>query len=186
MPRKLIAPPKRPKARVKPGYTRDGQKKVPPPKKTLEEIQAANLAKIEQRHGLTPSLVATLILKHRGLLTSVCRSLKVPRATMNRYVAKHEECMEAMEHARDAMGDVAEKKLFELIDAGDVRCVLFYLSTVHRHRGYAMRPGEEGAGGDNNGRGPVFVETVNIVGIPSGTFLPKEVAQRDNMVIENR
>jgi len=182
MPKKQIAT-KRPKARVKPGYTRDGRKKVPPPKKTLEEIQAANLAKVEARHGLTPSLVATMILKQRGLLTQVCRSLKVPRATMNRYIAKHEECMQAMEHARDAMGDTAEKKLFELIDAGDVRCVLFYLSTVHRHRGYALRPGEEGAG-ETNGRGPVFVETVNIVGIPSGTFLPKEIAQRDNMIIE--
>lgn len=185
MTKRLVAPPKpqRPKARVKPGYTRDGRKKTPPPKKTLEEKQAQNLAKVEARHGITPSLVALMILKQRGLLTQVCRSLKIPRATLNRYIQKHEECVEAMEHARDAMGDAAEKKLFELIDAGDVRCVLFYLSTVHRHRGYALRPEDQQQ--DNAGRGPVFVETVNIVGIPSGTFLPKDVAARDNMVIEN-
>jgi len=177
--------PKRPKARVKPGYTRDGQKKVkvPPPRKTREEILANNLARIEQRHGITPTLVSTMILKQRGLLTQVCRSLKIPRSTMTRYIEKHPECMDAMENAREAMGDKAESKLFEAIDAGDTRCILFYLTTVHRHRGYAMRP-DLADPTDQGGRGPVFVETVNIVGIPSGTFLPKEVAQKDNMVID--
>ena len=82
------------------------------------------------------------------------------------------------------MGDKAERKLFEAIEAGDVRCILFYLSTVHRHRGYA-HAAEDQSAADSNGRGPVFVETVNIVGIPSGTFLPKEIAAKDNMVIEN-
>jgi hypothetical protein len=177
-------PTPRPKARVKPGYKRNGEKKQPPPKKTREEIQAANLAKVEARHGITPTLVSTMILKQRGLLTNVCRSLKVPRETLNRYIQKHTECLDALEHAREAMGDKAESKLFELIDQGDTRCILFYLSTVHKHRGYAMRPGDEGAA-ENGSRGPVFVETVNIVGIPSGTFLPKEIAQKDNMVIEN-
>ena len=184
MTKKLVAP-KRLKARVKPGYTRDGRKKVPPPKKTREEIEAKNLAKVEARHNITPSLVAAVILKQRGLLTYVARTLKVPRMTLGRYIDKHPECVDALEHAREATGDKAEQKLFELIDAGDVRCVLFYLSTVHKHRGYAMRPGDIDPN-DQNGRGPVFVETVNIVGIPSGTFLPKEIAQKDNMVIENR
>jgi hypothetical protein len=125
-----------------------------------------------------------MILKQRGLLTQVCRSLKVPRETLRRYIDKHQECVDAMENAVSAMGDKAESKLFEAIDAGDVRCILFYLTTVHKHRGYAMRPGDESAA-ENGSRGPVFVETVNIVGIPSGTFLPKEIAQKDNMVIDN-
>jgi hypothetical protein len=184
MTKKLVPPPKRAKARVKPGYMRDGRKKVPPPKKTREEIQAANLARVEARHNITPSLVATMILKQRGLLTQVCRSLKVPRETLRRYIDKHPECVDAMENAVAAMGDKAESKLFEAIDAGDTRCILFYLTTVHRHRGYAMRPEDQSAA-ESNGRGPVFVETVNIVGIPSGTFLPKEIAQKDNMVIDN-
>jgi len=176
--------PNRTKARYKPGYDRNGKKKQPPPKKTREEIQAQNLAKVEARHNINPNLVALMILKQRGLLTDVSRSLKIPRPTLTRYIEKHQDCMDALEHAREAMGDKAERKLFELIDAGDVRCILFYLSTVHKHRGYAMKP-ELLDQSDTNGRGPVFVETVNIVGIPSGTFLPKEIAQRDNMVIEN-
>jgi len=176
--------PARQKARIKPGYKRNGEKKTPPPPKTRDEILAKNVQKVEQRHDITPQKVNAMIAKERGLLTQVCRSLKIPRSTLIRYIDKHEECIEALEHARDAMGDVAERKLFEAIEAGDVRCILYYLSTVHRQRGYGMRQ-EDAAEHNAAGRGPIFVETVNIVGVPSGTFLPKEIAQRDNMVVEN-
>jgi hypothetical protein len=177
--------PDRPKARYKPGYGKNGQKIVrqPPPPKSQEQLAAERLAKLEKRLDITPSKVCLMILRERGLLTQVCRSLKIPRTTLTRYIDKHDVCIEAMSHAREAMGDKAEKKLFELIDAGDVRCILYYLSTVHRHRGYGLNAGAEAAGTD--GRGPVYVETVNIVGIPSGTFLPKEIAQKDNMVVEH-
>jgi len=176
----------RPKARIKPGYDSKGRKKAPPPKKTTAEIQEANLAKVEARHNITPHLVSTMILKQRGLLTAVSRSLKVPRQTLTRYIEKHAECLYALDHARESMGDKAEMKLFEAIDRGDTRCILFYLSTVHRHRGYAMRPEDQSAS-EQNGRGPVFVETVNIVGVPSGTFLPKESLPLDgSMVIDSQ
>jgi hypothetical protein len=172
-----------PKLKVKPGYLRNGKRKLPPPKKTPEQIHEQNLAKLEKRHNITPHLVSTMILKQRGTLTNVARALKIPRATLQRYIDKHAECLYALDHAREAMGDKAEMKLFEAIDAGDTKCILFYLSTVHRHRGYSLRPDLEPE--NNGGRGPVYVETVNIVGVPSGTYLPKEIAQKDNMVIEN-
>jgi hypothetical protein len=177
----------KPKRKIKPGYDAKGRKKAPPPKLTTEEIQAQNLAKVEARHNITPHLVSTMILKQRGTLTNVARALKVPRQTLQRYIDKHAECLYALDHAREAMGDKAEMKLFEAIDRGDTRCILFYLSTVHRHRGYAMRPDLVDPTADPNGRGPVFVETVNIVGIPSGTFLPKETLPLDgSMVIDNQ
>ncbi|RPI47208.1 MAG: hypothetical protein EHM67_00065 [Hyphomicrobiaceae bacterium] len=176
----------RPKARYKPGYGKNGQRIVKPekPKLTQEELAARALQKTEERHDITPHKVATMILKERGLLTQVVRSLKIPRSTLLRYIEKHDVCVEALSHARDAMGDKAEKKLFEAIEAGDVRCILYYLSTVHRHRGYGLNRADMPDDSGNNGR-PVFVETVNIVGIPSGTFLPKEIAAQDNMVIDN-
>jgi len=157
----------RPAYKYKPGYDRHG-KKVAPPAKTPEEIAAKKLDLLEKRHNINPQLVVAMIHKQRGLLRQICRSLKVPRTTLQRYIDKHDECFEAKEQAKAAMGDLAESKLFEAIEAGDTRCILFYLSTVHRHRGYAIRPDN-----DAGERGPVFVDTVNIVGIPSGTFLPK-------------
>jgi len=160
-------------------------RRPPPVRKTREQIRDANIKKLEARHKLSPYVVATMLLKYRGLISSVARAMKVPRQTLTRYIEKQPDCIEAMDHAREAMGDMAEKKLHELIEAGDVRCILFYLSTIHKHRGYALRPEDQSAA-DTNGRGPVYVETVNIVGIPSGTFLPKDIAAKDNMVIENR
>jgi hypothetical protein len=176
--------PKRIKAKYKPGYGKNGQKVVKP-KLTQEERAAKALQKTEERHDITPQKVAVMILKERGLLTQVVRSLKVPRSTLLRYIEKHDVCVEALSHARDAMGDKAEAKLFELIDQGDVRCILYYLSTVHRHRGYGLNRADMPDDNGGSGGRPVFVETVNVIGIPSGTFLPKEIAAQDNMVIDN-
>jgi hypothetical protein len=169
--------PNRPKIK----YKKVGRKPKPP-NKTPEEIAQGRLKKLETRLNITPQRVSSLIHKERGLLTYVCRALKIPRSTLLRYIDKHDLCVEALDQARNAMGDKAEQKLFELIEAGDVRCILYYLSTVHRHRGYGMNNSDAA---ENNNSGPVFVETVNIVGIPSGTFLPKEIASQDNMVIDN-
>ena len=159
-------------------------KKPPPPNKTPEELAASALARTEARHDINPAKVCAMIAQEHGLLNQLCRSLKIPRTTLQRYIEKNPQCQEAMAQAREAMGDKAEKKLFDLIDQGDIRCLLFYLSTVHKHRGYAMGNAASTTPDDSGGRGPVFVETVNIVGIPRGTFLPKEIAGQDNMVIE--
>jgi len=174
--------PSRIRAKIKPGYKRNGERKSGPPPQTAEERMARAVAKVEARHHITPSLVATMLLKHRGLLNGVARALKIPRATLTRYIDKHDDCLLALHSARDAMGDVAEAKLFQAIDAGDVRCILYYLSTVHRARGYGLRQDDTSL---DTARGPVCVDTVNIVGIPSSTFLPKEIAAKDNMVVEN-
>jgi hypothetical protein len=141
------------------------------------------VAKVETRHHISPKVVSEALLKSHGLLKMAAHALDMPRATLVRYIDRHEVCMETLHAAREGMGDVAEAKLFELIEEGDVRCILYYLSTVHRGRGYGTRNEEDPAG--SNGRGPVFVETVNIVGVPSGTFLPKDVATKDSMVIDN-
>ena len=159
-------------------------KKPPAPLLTKDELQARNRARLETKLKIDPAKVSAMIAKEHGLLTQICRSLKVSRATLMRYIEKDDGLVEALTHAREAMGDTAERKLFDAIEAGDVRCILYYLSTVHRHRGYGMN-NADAASNNDIGRGPVFVETVNIVGIPSGTFLPKEVAAKDSMIIDN-
>jgi hypothetical protein len=170
--------PSRPKIK----YKKVGRKPKPP-NKTKEEIKANNLKRLEKRFNINPQKVATLLTKEKGLLNHTARLLKMSRQTLVRYIEKYPSCLEALLTAREAMGDVAEKKLYELIEAGDVRCLLYYLSTVHRSRGYGIRAEDPSA--NIGGGGPVMIETVNIIGIPSGTFLPKEVAQKDSMVIEH-
>jgi len=130
-------------------------KKAPPPPLTREQIQERNLAKLEKRHRINPAMVTQMILKERGLLTQICRSLKIPRTTLKHYIEKHDECAEALVQAREAMGDKAEKKLFQLIDQGDVRCLLYYLSTVHAARGYGIT--------DMHAAEPVYDKVVRMV-----------------------
>ena len=171
----------------RPKLKRKHVKKPKPPLLTPDELAARRMAMTERRHKITPQKVNTAIINARGLLTDVCRKLKIPRSTLLRYIEKHDVCIETLGQARDEMGDIAEKKLFELIERGDVRCLLYYLSTVHRHRGYGLNNSD--APENNQGRGPVFVETVNIVGVPPGTYLPPpppDQARDDSMVVEHQ
>ena len=157
------------------------------PKPTLTALQRAELAlqRTEKKNKINPTKVIASILKNRGLITHVAKELSIHRATLMRYIEKNEICLETLGQARDAMGDLAEKRLFEKIDEGDLRAILYYLSTVHRNRGYSVNA--DSANDMNTARGgPVFVETVNIVGIPSGTFLPKDVTPKENLVIDNQ
>ena len=66
------------------------------------------------------------------------------------------------------MGDFAESKLFQLIEKADVRAIQFYLSSVHRKRGYGLQPGEALQVGDTN----LTIQNVKIISVPSGQFLP--------------
>lgn len=161
-------------------------KKPPPAPKTPDEIAAEYLAKTEARHAITPQKVCTAIARANGLLTEVSRYLRVPRGVLQRYIDKNEVCAEALAHARDTVGDLAESKLIEKIEEGDLRAIIFYLSTVHAQtRGYRLSGNAAAAATSEPGRGPVFVETINIVGVPSGTFLPKEAVAPTDLVIDN-
>jgi hypothetical protein len=150
--------------------------KPKPPPMTAEERAAFHLEKTEARYGINPSTVNAVIMASHGLLTVAAEKLKMSRDALSNYIDKNPACAESLEQARAVMGDVAEGKLFELIKNGDVRCILYYLSTVQRHRGYGQNTAD--AAENNTGRGPVYV---NIVGVPSGTFLPKV----DNKTIEH-
>lgn len=136
----------------------------------------ASAANIEHDYKITPKMVCVLVRREHGLMTNVAKALKVPYTTMLRYAKQRPEVQDAVTTAREAMGDVAEKKLFELIRAGDVRCLLYYLSTVHRGRGYGLRPGEGPFDPDGAGKRSMHVDTINIISVPSGKFLsePKQ------------
>ena len=63
------------------------------------------------------------------------------------------------------MVDFTRHKLYELIERGDFRAISFYLT---RKGGFT--PPKDGNAGDTNVN--VVVQSVKIVSVPSGTFLP--------------
>lgn len=135
--------------------------KAPPPKPTANEL-------IAKRFKFTERVLVQAIIKCDGSLIEVARRFKIPRTTLLRYVENNKLCQMALDDAREGMGDEAETKLRQLIREGDVRCLLYYLSTVHRHRGYGLNASDSPGGGSS----PTFVADITIIGVPSGTFLP--------------
>jgi hypothetical protein len=142
-------------------------KRMPPAKR-----KRRYLARTEKKYKVKPHKVVAALIREHGLIGPAATVLNMPRTTLMRYVEQYEVCREALAHAREGMGDHAESKLFELIDQGDVRCILYYLSTVHRARGYGLNNSDDPM--RHASGGPTFVETVNIIGVPPGTFLPSE------------
>ncbi len=121
---------------------------------------------VKARQSLTQEAVIEAITNERGMILHAANALGVSRKILREYIADHAACADAHKEAREAMGDTAERKLYDMIDAGDVRCIMYYLSTVHRDRGYGMK-GHESLPNNNQ----TYVSTVNIVAIPSGQFL---------------
>lgn len=136
-----------------------------------EQATLYSALQIEKRFCITATQVSNVIRREYGLLANTSKALKIPLSTLKRYIKARPQCAEAAIEAREKMGDIAEQKLFELIKNGDVRCLLYYLSTVHRNRGYGLRPGENPFSPQENR--PVHVETINIVAVPEGQFIPK-------------
>lgn len=104
-----------------------------------------------------------------GLLTPVARKTGIPLSTLQRYVKDRPLCQDAVYAAKEAMGDTAERKLYNRIRRGDIRCLLYYLSTVHASRGYGL--GKAQLQGDPQ---PMQIGSINIIAVPPGHFLPAD------------
>jgi|SRR5262245_22823229 len=87
----------------------------------------------------TPAKVAEAVRSSRGLLTLAARRLGCDRHTVLRYAEHYPTVAAALSDAREQQIDVAEAKLFEAIDGGELAAITFYLRTVGRHRGYGDR-----------------------------------------------
>jgi hypothetical protein len=139
------------------------------------QLSAQRADRLEEKYGLSTTDVVIAITEERGLMSQTAKRLGVTYQVLNDYIKRREACAMALKEARESMGDVAEKKLFEQIEKGDVRCIMYYLSTVHRHRGYGMSRG--GADEPFVPANQIYVEQVNVIGVPSGKYLTAEEAK---------
>lgn len=87
---------------------------------------------------ITRADVARAIDAH-WTLADVARDLGVHRATVYRYLARWPDLVDRLQQRREALLDLAEDKLREAIEAGELRAIIFVLSTLGRKRGYVSR-----------------------------------------------
>jgi hypothetical protein len=88
------------------------------------------------------------IHKAQGLLTLASSSSGIGYRTICRYVQEYPSVKEASIEAKEHMIDFAESKLYQNIKDGDNACIIFYLKTQAKHRGYIERAEVSGIGGE--------------------------------------
>jgi len=82
------------------------------------------------------------LIKNNGLINLACKSVGVTRQTFWHYMAADPEFKEIYEIIKEEQQDKVENKMFELIDQGDSKLIMFYLSCIAKARGYCYRSGD--------------------------------------------
>lgn len=79
---------------------------------------------------------------HLPLIT-IAKKIGCSRKALAEYIHKNADLQLAFTDSKDAMDDLAETKLFDKIQKGDMQALMFYMPRKMRHRGYGDQPPEE-------------------------------------------
>ena len=74
-----------------------------------------------------------------GVLQDAAEKLKINRATLSKWIKADPALKEALETAREEALDLAESKLFELMEDGNLTAIIFFLKCKGKKRGYVER-----------------------------------------------
>ena len=77
--------------------------------------------------------------KNGGLITDTACALGISRQSLYERLKKDADLQRAKKSAEETVNDLAERKLFKAIDAGQPWAVQFYLKTKAKHRGYSEK-----------------------------------------------
>ncbi len=106
-----------------------------------------NVNGVSKKREETAARIIKAIQESSGLLTLAAKKADVGYRTILRYVAEFPTVKEAAQEAHERMVDFTESKLYEKIKLGDTACMIFYLKTQAKHRGYVERQEVTGEGG---------------------------------------
>jgi hypothetical protein len=90
----------------------------------------------QERHD--EETVIAAIRQHRGLLAPAAKMLGYNRASLYKYVARH-NLQWVIDECREASLDWAENALFAQIEQGNVTAMIFFLKCIGKSRGYIER-----------------------------------------------
>jgi hypothetical protein len=86
------------------------------------------------------------IQQSKGLLTLAAAKAGVTYSTVWRYARDFPSVKQAVEESKEGMLDLAEGKLFQAINSGNMTAIIFFLKTKGKERGYIERVEQEFAG----------------------------------------
>ena len=108
-----------------------------------------------KKERYTVEQVCEAIRSQKGLLSMAANRLGCGYTTVWNYSQKYPEVKQAIEESKESMLDLAEGKLFQEINAGNMTAIIFFLKTKGKARGYSERQEITGAEG-----GPVMGRVV--------------------------
>lgn len=85
---------------------------------------------------LTVKLVEEQIIETRGNVSMIAARLRRTRYTIYKFLEKNPQLRETLDDARETMIDNVESNLYKKALEGDVACMIFFLKTQGRKRGY--------------------------------------------------
>ena len=138
-------------------------------KKTVAEIveRSPRLAKKAALVKKTDE-ICSAIKRHHGLITITAEDLGVSSTDLRFFISKSSRASAALKEARDKFLDVAEDRLYDLVEQGDLGAIKFVLMSIGKTRGYVL---PTGTALENNQTNINVIEQVNIVPVPHGRFL---------------
>ena len=71
-----------------------------------------------------------------GHITKACKAANIHRRTYYSWIDKDDEFREECDNVSESLLDLAENKLLSKIKEGDNTCIIFFLKTKGRKRGY--------------------------------------------------
>ena len=83
-----------------------------------------------------------------GVIQTIATRLGVHRNTVNNYKEKWVTVRDAIEDEKETPIDLAEVKLFDEINKGNITAIIFMLKTKGKNRGYVERQEITGADGE--------------------------------------
>lgn len=99
-------------------------------KKTTKRVTLTNRIQ-HKKKAVLEALRLTL-----GVVSLACERVKMDRSTFYKYLKEDEGFKESVLAIEDYALDFAESKLFMKMEEGDTACIIFYLKTKGKKRGY--------------------------------------------------
>ena len=93
-------------------------------------------------------LILKNIEEHKPLGV-IAKKIGCCRDRLAEYIHKHPILQRAFTVAKDEIDDLAEVRLFDKINKGDLQALMFYMPRQMRHRGYGDEPVDENKGPDS-------------------------------------
>ena len=90
-----------------------------------------NIQKLSKKETFLKALKNNL-----GHITNACKSANIHRQTYYGWIDKDEDFKQQCDNVGESLLDLAESKLLENINNNDNACIIFYLKTKGKKRGY--------------------------------------------------